>query len=145
MTEVRELVEGETRLAVPALRELRPHLGSDAEVVARIDRVQRPDGYRLLGVLEEGAEVAVAVAGFRALRNLAWGDVVYVDDLVTRADARGRGHATRLLEAIDELARAAGYGGVHLDSGVGPDRAAAHRRYLGHGYRISSHHFQRDL
>jgi hypothetical protein len=33
---------------------------------------------------------------------------------------------------------------LHLDSGVGPDRADAHRLYLNKRMRISSHHFSRQ-
>jgi GNAT superfamily N-acetyltransferase len=158
---VRELTVGETGRAVAALRELRPHLPTDdAEVVARIDEVQRPEGYRLLAVLPPDAPHdaddpddpdgtadgdALAVAGFRRVSNLAWGDVVYVDDLVTRAAARGRGLAAALLTAVDDEARRLGASAVHLDSGHGPDRAAAHRAYLRHGYRLSSHHLSRSL
>jgi GNAT superfamily N-acetyltransferase len=147
---VRELTPGETGRAVAALRELRPHLPSDdAEVVARIDEVQRPEGYRLFAVLPEvpadGDADALAVAGFRRISNLAWGDVLYVDDLVTRAVARGRGLAAALLTAVDDEARRLGASAVHLDSGHGPDRAAAHRVYLRHGYRLSSHHLSRTL
>jgi GNAT superfamily N-acetyltransferase len=143
---VRELPVGDTALAVPALRELRPNLPvDDAAVVARIDRVQRPEGYRLLAVLPDGGGPALAVAGFRRVSNLAWGDVLYVDDLVTREAARGRGAASALLTAIDDEASRLGLAAVHLDSGHGVDRAAAHRAYLRHGYRISSHHFAREL
>lgn len=143
---VRELPVGETVLAVPALRELRPHLPEDDEaVVARIDRLQRGQGYRLLAVLPEGGGPALAVAGIRQLSNLAWGDVLYVDDLVTREAARGRGLAAALLIAIDDEAHRLRLRAVHLDSGHGVDRADAHRTYLRHGYRISSHHFSREL
>lgn len=143
---VRELPAGETSLAVPALRELRPRLpDDDAAVIARIDRIQRPQGYRLFAVLPAGGAPASAVAGFRRVSNLAWGDVLYIDDLVTRADARGRGFAVALLMAVDDEARRLGLGEVHLDSGHGPDRAVAHRTYLAHGYRISSHHFTHTL
>lgn len=148
-----ELDRGETGRAVAALRELRPHLPSDdAEVVARIDEVQRAEGYRLFAVLPalgDGAGGpdggALAVAGFRRLSNLAWGDVLYVDDLVTRASARGRGLASALLRAVEDEGRRIGADALHLDSGHGPDRADAHRAYLRHGYRISSHHFSRAL
>jgi GNAT superfamily N-acetyltransferase len=150
---VRELPVGATALAVPALRELRPHLDGDV-VAARIDQVQRPEGYRLFAVLPGGDEgptpqtppgAALAVAGFRRLSTLAWGDILYVDDLVTRADARRRGFAAALLTAVDDEARRLGLAAVHLDSGLGPDRADAHRAYLRHGYRISSHHLSRQL
>ncbi len=143
---VRELAIGATAAAVPALRELRPHLPEDdAQVVARIDEVQRPQGYRLFAVFGPGEDPAVAVAGFRRLANLAWGDILYIDDLVTRAHARRRGAAAALLTAVDDEARRLQLDAVHLDSGHGPDRASAHRAYLGHGYRISSHHFSRSL
>lgn len=143
---VRELPAGETSLAVPALRELRPHLPADDDlVVDRIDGVQRAEGYRLFAVLPSGAGPALAVAGFRRVSNLAYGDLLYVDDLVTCGSARGQGLAAALLEAIDDEAYRLGLSAVHLDSGHGADRAAAHRAYLRHGYRISSHHFSREL
>lgn len=145
--EVVELERGESARAVAALRELRPHLpDDDAEVVARIDEVQRPEGYRLFAVLPAPGEPdALAVAGFRRSTNLAWGEVLYIDDLVTRVAARGRGLAGTLLRAVEDEGRRLGVDALHLDSGHGPDRAAAHRAYLRHGYRISSHHFSRVL
>jgi GNAT superfamily N-acetyltransferase len=84
----------------------------------------------------------VAAAGFRRLHTLAWGDIIYIDDLVTRETHRGRGHGHRLLDWVLAEARRAGCGAVHLDSA--PHRHAAHRLYLGAGYVISSFHFSRD-
>nr|WP_205696633.1 GNAT family N-acetyltransferase [Conexibacter sp. SYSU D00693] len=89
--------------------------------------------------------MAAAAAGFRVVRNLAWGVALYVDDLVTREAHRGAGHATALLAALDDAARAEGCRELHLDSGVQPERQAAHRRYFGHGMRVSSFHFQKDV
>ncbi len=34
---------------------------------------------------------------------------------------------------------------LHLDSGVGPERANAHRLYFASGMRIASYHFTRQL
>lgn len=144
MTGERELGPGETHLAYAALRELRPHVASVEEFVERINGAQRPEGYRLVGSFAaggEGAEV-VAAAGFRRLHTLAWGDILYIDDLVTMGTHRGRGHAHRLLDWILTEARQVGCGAVHLDSA--PHRHAAHRLYLGEGYVISSFHFSRD-
>ena len=45
--EVRELLEGETRLAHEAMRALRPAYAAEADFVARVDGIQRADGYRL--------------------------------------------------------------------------------------------------
>src|SRR3712207_9497706 len=98
MAEVRELAAGETRRAARALLELRPRFEAD-RLVARVDDVLRPGGYRLAGSFEDGEEEASAAAGFRVIEMLAWGRALYVDDLVTLPDRRGRGHA-------DEIGRA---------------------------------------
>src|SRR5260221_11704522 len=90
---VRELGPEESELAYATMRELRPHLASVAEFVERVNAVQRPESYRLAGAFVEGQAEPVAVAGFRTLHTLAWGHVLYVDDLVTREAYRGHGHA----------------------------------------------------
>lgn len=125
------------------MRELRPDLGTVEEFVERVDERQRPFGYRLIACVPDKS--AVAVAGFRLGDNLAWGRHLYVDDLSTVASARRRGHAGDLLEWLRVEAERLGCGQVHLDSGVGAHRAAAHRLYLGAGYRIASHHFVLDV
>ena len=143
MPEVRELPAGETPRAARALLELRPHLGDAAALGERVDEVQRRQGYRLLGSFEPGAEEASAAAGFRVVEMLAWGRGLYVDDLVTLPEARGRGHAAALFAWLDEEAGRLGCDSLHLDSGVGPERADAHRFYFRHGLRITSYHFAR--
>jgi GNAT superfamily N-acetyltransferase len=109
-----------------------------------VDDEQRPEGYRLAGAFEDGPE-AVAVAGFRLAHNLAWGRHVYVDDLSTLPAARRRGHARALLDWLAGEARRLGCAELHLDSGVGPQRADAHRLYLNAGLTITSHHFSRAV
>lgn len=144
MPEVRELASGESHLAGPALLELRPHLETVEALTARVD-AQRPGGYRLVGSFEPGEQVAAAAGGFRIADNLALGRHLYVDDLVTRAALRGRGHADAVMAWIEAEARAHGCGVLHLDSGVQAERAAAHRFYFRHGMRIASYHFSRAL
>lgn len=142
--EARELQPGESHLAAAALLELRPQYGSADAITAHVNE-QRADGYRLAASFEPGDENAAAVAGFRIGTNLAWGDHVYVDDLVTREALRGRGHADSVMAFVEEEARRAGCAQLHLDSGLGPDRADAHRFYFRHGLTITSHHFARAL
>jgi GNAT superfamily N-acetyltransferase len=142
---VRELPEGETERAARALLELRPHAGPVEALVTAIDRVHRPGGYRLVASFEDGERDAAAVAGFRVEEKLAWRRHLYVDDLVTAADRRGRGHAGRLFGWLHEEALRQGCVQLHLDSGVGPERADAHRFYFRHGLRITAHHFARGL
>jgi GNAT superfamily N-acetyltransferase len=144
MTEVRELGEGESLRAAGALLELRPHVGSPEKMAERID-AQRAAGYRVVGSFDPGGDEAAAVAGFRIAENLAWGRFLYVDDLVTRDGARGRGHADSLIAWVSDEAQRAGCGELHLDSGVGPDREDAHRFYFRHRLRITSYHFARGL
>ena len=145
MPEVRELPPGETALAARALLELRPHRAPAAELVERIDAVQRPQGYRLLGSFDRGDADAAAAAGFRVVEMLAWGRALYVDDLVTLPDRRGRGHADALFAWLGDEAARLGCDQLHLDSGVEADRADAHRFYFRHGLRISSYHFARPM
>jgi GNAT superfamily N-acetyltransferase len=123
------------------MRPLRPRLAGRDAFVARVDEVQRPEGYRLVAAFEE-ADEAVAVAGFRVLHNLAWGTrALYVDDLSTHPDARRRGHAGAILGWLRAEARRLGCDELHLDSGVGSERLDAHRLYFNDGMRIVSYHF----
>jgi GNAT superfamily N-acetyltransferase len=140
---IREIHPGETELALAAMRELRTNLDSMAEFVRRVDEVQRPAGYRLVGAFEPGIDHAVAVAGFRIGHSLAWGRYLYVDDLVTREAHRCRGHAATLLDWLVEEGQRLGCEQLHLDSGS--QRHAAHRFYLGHGMHIPGFHFARRI
>ena len=116
-----------------------------AEAIAtRIDE-QRASGYRVAGSFEPGDEQAAAVAGFRIGHSLSWGHHVYVDDLVTRKALRGRGHADAVMAYVERVAGDAGCEQLHLDSGLGPDRADAHRFYFRHGLIIAAHHFSKRL
>ena len=144
MPEPRELLVGESHRAAVALLELRPRLESVERITSQID-AQRAAGYRIVASFEDGDEDAAAVAGFRVTDNLAWGRFAYVDDLVTRTALRGRGHADAVMAWVEREARRQGCGELHLDSGVGPDRADAHRFYFRHGMRIASYHFARPL
>jgi GNAT superfamily N-acetyltransferase len=141
VTGERELAPEETHLAFDAIRELRPHLASVDDFVARVIGAQRPEGYRLVASFAD--EDVVAVGGFRRLHTLAWGDLIYIDDLVTLESHRGQGHARRLLEWIHAEARRLGCEQIHLDSA--PHRHPAHRLYLTERFHISSFHFSRDV
>ena len=109
----------------------------------RVDEVQRPEGYRIVGAFE--GDRCVAVAGFRVTHHLAWHDTLYVDDLSTLPEARGRGYGRALLEWCKEEGRRQDCTQFHLDSGVGPEREDAHRLYFNTGLRITSYHFAAPL
>ena len=139
---MREIFAGESAIAAEALLELRGHHGTVEALAERID-AQRPQGYRVVASFEDGK--AAAVAGFRISENTAWGRFLYVDDLVTRAALRGRGHADALMAWLEQEAVRQGCDELHLDSGVGPERQDAHRFYFCHGMRITSFHFARRV
>jgi len=144
-TRIRELPLGETHLAHPAMRELRPAFEDERRFSEHVDAVLRPAGYRLVGRFVAGREHAVAVAGFRTGDSLAWGRHLYLDDLSTARDARRHGHAGALLDWLLEEARRLGCEQLHLDSGTGPERFDAHRLYHARGLAIFSHHFARGV
>ena len=142
LSSIRELPAGETALAYAAMRELRTHLSSEDEFVHQVDR-QRAHGYRLVGVFIPDAEDAVAVAGFWTSECLSAGRYLYVDDLVTQAEHRNRGHARTLLDWLTDAARRDGCAVLRLDSAS--HRHEAHRFYFGEGMRIASFHFVRGV
>ena len=136
---VRELIAGDTALAFDAMSELRPHIESVDEFVERVDDLQRPQGYRLVGAFAPGIDAAVAVAGFRTGHNLADGHYLYVDDLVTLAAHRKKGYAGAVMEWLRDEAAALGCDVLDLDSAT--RRHDAHRFYLGTGMDITAFHF----
>ncbi len=131
--------DAEIATCFDVVHELRSHLVRE-EFVARV-RLQQQAAYRLAFIAERG--VAVAAAGFRIASFLAWGRALYVDDLVTSAQSRSRGHGKTLLDWLAAHAKANGCEQLHLDSGT--QRKDAHRFYLRERMEISSFHFQRAL
>jgi GNAT superfamily N-acetyltransferase len=140
-TVIREVIPPDTDSVFRAMQALRADLHDEESFVCAVDDVQRAEGYRLIGAFENGEPEAVAVAGFRTGHSFAWGHYLYVDDLSTLPEARRRGHGRALLEWLLGEGRRLGCDQLHLDSGVGLDRADAHRLYLNAGMVIASHHF----
>jgi GNAT superfamily N-acetyltransferase len=123
----------------PVMSQLRPMLIA-GEFFARI-KAQQAEGYQL--VFLEYENVVVSVAGFRMQNMLSSGKTLYVDDLVTDAGARSRGHGETMLQWLIALAREAGCDTFSLDSGT--QRQEAHAFYLRQRMRITSFHFALHL
>jgi GNAT superfamily N-acetyltransferase len=121
------------------MSELRPHLTAD-EFAARVLR-QQVSGYKLAFL--EAEQTVQSVAGFRLMENLAWGRILYVDDLVTAEQSRSRGFGDALFDWLVEYAKSQNCRQLHLDSGV--QRFRAHAFYLRKKMIISSHHFALTL
>lgn len=124
-----------------AIQALRPKL-TDALYEEAI-RLTLADNRMMVFVEENGEAAAVAV--FEYGYNLFRGRYIYIDDLSTLPEYRGRGHAGRLVDWILDYARREGYEEVHLDSGVTDARTDAHRLYLNKRFQVTSLHFSCKL
>ncbi len=122
--------------ALPAMKELRPHLEEESYLI----QVQRmiKSGYHLVILELEDGEVA-AVGGFRIDEMFHREKGVYVDDLSTKEIHRSKGYGAKVLDFIVDYCKNEGCACIHLDSGV--QRFAAHRFYLRYGFDITAHHF----
>ncbi len=122
-----------------AFHTLRPHLTRDT-FLAQVRR-QEAQGYQIVALRCDG-EVKSA-AGFRLSEFLAWGKVLYIDDLTTLDRARGKGYASALLDWLAAHAQAMQCAAMHLDTGY--TRHAAHRVYLQKGFELNCHHLARQV
>ncbi len=140
-TKIQLAIDGELiRSCYQVMHQLRPHLTSEQAFVEQIQR-QIQEGYRLAYIQDNGQ--IKSLAGFRFLEFLAWGKVLYIDDLISDAATRRNGYGSTLLKWVIGEAKKAKCDQVHLDSG--PQRHDAHRLYLNYGFKIIGHHFALDL
>jgi GNAT superfamily N-acetyltransferase len=124
----------------PALKELRPHLHDEATYLALMQQMLK-EGVKVLMVEDNG--IVPSVACFRVNLYLHRGKNLYIDDLSTLPECRGKGYAGKLLDHVKEYAISIGCDTMDLDSGH--HRNTAHRLYLNKGFIISSHHFKMAL
>jgi GNAT superfamily N-acetyltransferase len=136
---LRATTDAEIAACFPAMKCLRPHL-EEPSFLAKVRR-QENEGYRLAYILEQ--EVVASAAGYRILEFMAWGRVLYVDDLITVPERRGAGCAGFLLDWLIQQGRNEGCNELHLDTGY--QRHAAHRLYLHKGLQLNCHHLALKL
>ncbi len=120
--------------------ELRPHLTDKEVFVAQVIQQQK-EGYEIIAAYEQ--EEVVACIGFRFLTTLAWGKILYIDDLITKEKTRGKGYGKILLDHAIQIARERLCQEVHLDTGYA--RHAAHKVYLKQGFEFNCHHLALKL
>jgi len=107
-------IEADVRQCWLAFHELRPHLQSEDEFVERW-RKQVEEGYQIIYV-KDGDKV-VAAAGYRFLNTMAWGHILYIDDLVALQTSQRTDLGTLLLRHLQNEARERGCEAVHVDTG----------------------------
>ena len=123
------------RQCFSVFRELRPHLRSADDLVERWHK-QLKEGYEIVFIREAGK--VVAAAGYRFFHTMAWGSILYLDDLVVAPSARGLGLGAALLQFVQRKAKDHGCDSVHLDTGY--QRYLAHKSYLRNGFYLRCHH-----
>ena len=111
--DIRELsTDSDIAAAFPLARQLRDRVREET-FIAEVRR-QQLEGYRLFGGFEDGR--LVCLAGVRRSHTLSRGEHLFVDDLVTTEEARGRGHGGEMLRWIGRRAAEEGIPRVYLDS-----------------------------
>ena len=118
---------------------LRPHLDQDQYLTVMLYMLD--EGYKMIYIEENGNPVSFC--GYRITTMLHRGRSIYIDDLCTLEEARGKGHGKALLNFVLEEAKKEEIQSIHLDSGH--HRHDAHRLYLNFGFSITAHHFAMEL
>lgn len=124
---------------LPVMKELRTHL--TPETYLPLIETMKKERYNLLYIEDQGR--VVSALGYRYMTTLFDGAMIYIDDLVTGPEARGKGYAGKLFDHLIGIARKESITKIHLDSAH--HRYAAHRFYLNKGMNIVYHHFRLEL
>jgi GNAT superfamily N-acetyltransferase len=133
--------DADIRRCHAVMKELRPHLKTADDMLARVRRMQKESGWRLIYIEDKGEPVAAA--SFRVHELLYSGKTLYVDDLIALESHRGSGVAEALMRHMEGIARAEGCETFSLDSGT--HRLPAHRFYHRMKMGITSFHFAKKL
>jgi GNAT superfamily N-acetyltransferase len=134
--------DADIRRCFAVMRQLRPHLHDEADFLVRARRQMGHERWQLIYV-EDDSGVVAAVSGFRILECLSSGKTLYVDDLVTAEDQRGKRYGETLMAWMEQRARDEGCETFSLDSGT--QRTGAHKFYFRLGLPITSFHFAKKL
>lgn len=137
-----DLAPDDPRMSVdiaPLIRTLRPQL--TARAFAAFAEEAYGQGLRFTVVYDTTGR-GLGVATHRLLAT-SRGRVLFVDDLVTAPESRGRGVGAHLLAELERRARAAGCARVELDSGTA--NIHAHRFYHARRMTIGALHFGLDI
>jgi GNAT superfamily N-acetyltransferase len=118
---------------------LRPHL--NAKKVLSMYETMQKEGYHIIYIEEDNK--AVAFAGYRSYTMFFSARTIYIDDVCTLPDYRGKGYAGKLLDYIIDKAITGKYNAVSLDSGH--HRNKAHKLYLNKEFIIEAHHFHLNI
>jgi GNAT superfamily N-acetyltransferase len=127
--------------AEPVHRQLRDKLPPGFDAWQQTLQTIFANGGRMTLAVE--GEVVKGVALWRIIENACEGRRLYVDDLVVDTVCRSRAIGKRLIDWLENEARARSCTVLALDSGT--QRKEAHRFYFREGFLITSFCFRKDL
>ncbi len=118
---------------------LRPHLDR-GEFLRRL-QIQHEEGFRIVFFQQD--KRVVAAAGYRVMHCMAWGRVLYIDDLVCAPAMQRAGLGAQLMDWLIDEAKRLDCDELHLDTGH--QRHDAHRLYLRKGLHLTCYHLSMAL
>nr|WP_279036653.1 DUF3579 domain-containing protein [Snodgrassella alvi] len=144
VNQLRELTPADISSAFAALHLLHPNIRDIAQFQDLV-KIQQTEGYRLLGIFEEGKQNAVTVCGFRIVTNFASGRHIYIDDLASLHLPIADEQASQIFETLKTIAINEHCNSIHADSNVSSDSSNMHHLYLKNGFTLCSHKFSQKL
>lgn len=106
-----------------------------------ITEMMENEKYSIAGVWDN--DWCIAFAGYRFMTSLHSGSIIYVDDLFTLDEYRGKGLATELLQFVREIAIMNHLDALVLDTDFTND--VAQKVYLRNGFKLAALHLASDL
>jgi hypothetical protein len=139
-TALRELTPEEDTTAFPALHRLHTNIRGIGQFQELI-QTQRAEGYRLLGIFEEGKQNATTICGFRIQTTLIAGKHLNIEDLSSYHQPIDDNHIYTILNELKKIAHQEHCTCIHANSSVTTDSNNLHHLYLKHGFTLNSHQF----
>lgn len=131
----------------PVLRELRPHVASEQQLLQMVRQLVDNEACHFLYIKDtlegETEPKPVSVLSYRIIHCLFYGTQMYIMDVITLPSAKKKGYASALMDFTIEKAKQEKCNVVTLDSGY--TRRDAHRFYLNKGFNMTCHHFTLEL
>lgn len=138
----RAVTKADIEICKEAILEFRGNL-DPSTIVDQVFQMISHEGFELVFIPTGDRTKAAAFIGYRKLNMLRTGPMIYVDDLFTFTESRGRGYAGALLDHVASQAANEGIKSIHLDSGY--SLHTAHRLYLNKGYYLACNHFAKSI
>ena len=136
------ITKADVEICKEAILEFRVNLDPKT-VVDQVFQMISLEGFELVFIPSADNTRAVAFIGYRKMKMLRTGPIIYIDDLFTLPECRGQGYAGTLLDYVADQAVNEGINTIHLDSGY--TLHTAHRLYLNKGYYLACNHFAKAI